>query len=67
MEERNINQNGVMPIYIEQNDGQIYVGDAYVEEASYAFNEGSYELLGGEYTQVLMQNKVTFTELCQPG
>lgn len=46
MEERNIDQNGVIPIYIENNEGQIYVGNAYVEEASSAFNNGSYELLG---------------------
>ena len=46
MEERSINQNGVMPIYIENNEGQIYVGNAYVEEASSAFNKGSYDLLG---------------------
>lgn len=51
MEERSINQNGVMPIYIEKNEGQIYVGNAYVEEASSAFNKGSYELL--DYTPTI--------------
>lgn len=31
MEERTIYQNGVTPIYIENNEGQIYVGNVYVE------------------------------------
>ena len=44
MEERAINQNGVTPIYIESNEGQIYVGNVYMEETSNAFSNGSYEL-----------------------
>ncbi len=31
-------------IYVGKNEGQIYVDNAYVEEASSAFNKGSYEL-----------------------
>ena len=51
MEERTIYQNGVTPIYIENNEGQIYVGDVYVEETSTAFSKGSYELK--EYTPTI--------------
>ena len=51
MEERKINQNGAMPIYIENNEGQIYVENSYVEEASYAFDKGSYELI--DYTPTI--------------
>lgn len=36
---------GEKSIYIEKNKGHIYVGDIYVEEASSAFCNGSYELL----------------------
>lgn len=45
MEERIVQQFGEKPIYIGKNDGQIYVGDTYVEEPSSAFSKGSYELL----------------------
>ena len=44
MEERTINQNGLTSIYIEKNDGQIFVGNAYVEDAACAFEKVSYEL-----------------------
>lgn len=40
-----------MPIYIENNEGQIYVENSYVEEASYAFDKGSYELI--DYTPTI--------------
>ena len=45
MEERQVIQNGNQSIYVEKNEGQIYMSNAYVEEASSAFNKGSYELL----------------------
>ena len=38
-----VNQNGAKSVYVEKNEGTIYVGD-YVEEASSAFTDGSYEL-----------------------
>ena len=44
MEARTIEQNGVTPIYIEKNNGSIFVGSAYVEEVTSAFKKGSYEL-----------------------
>lgn len=44
MEDRTVNQNGVTPIYIENNSGQIYVSNFYVEKSSVAFVKGSYEL-----------------------
>ena len=43
MEKHVINQNGPRPLYVEKNNGTIYVGD-YVEEASSAFKDGSFEL-----------------------
>lgn len=43
MGERVVNQNGAKSIYVEKNEGTIYVGN-YVEEASSAFKDGSYEL-----------------------
>lgn len=43
MAERVVNQNGAKSIYVEKNEGTIYVGD-YVEEANAAFKDGSYEL-----------------------
>lgn len=46
MEEKMVNQFGKSPIYIERNKGNIYVGDNYVEDASFAFSRGSYDLLG---------------------
>lgn len=44
-EERMVNQYG-RNIYIEKDEGNIYVGDNYVEDPSSAFCNGSYELLG---------------------
>lgn len=46
MEERVINQFGVKPIYIDKNEGKIHIDNNYVEEPSFAFKNGSYELLG---------------------
>lgn len=51
MEERTVNQIGIKPIYIEKNEGKIYVGDLYVEEPSSAFCNRSYELL--DYTPTI--------------
>jgi hypothetical protein len=51
MEERIVQQYGEKSIYVGKNEGQIYVGNAYVEEASSAFNKGSYELL--DYTPTI--------------
>lgn len=42
--ERVVNQNGEKSIYVERNEGLIYVGDNYVDEPSSAFINGSYEL-----------------------
>ena len=39
-----VEQFGDKSIYVGKNEGQIYVNHAYVEEASTAFNKGSYEL-----------------------
>lgn len=50
MEERTVNQFG-SNIYIEKNEGGVYVGNNYVEEASAAFCNGSYELL--DYTPTI--------------
>ena len=44
MHDREINQFGCKPIYIERNEGNIYVGENYVEEPTIAFYNGSYEL-----------------------
>lgn len=44
VENRTVNQFG-RNIYIEKNEGGVYVGDNYIEEASSAFCNGSYELL----------------------
>lgn len=44
MEERTVNQYGVKPIYIEKNEGEIYVSENYIESPSSAFYNGSYEL-----------------------
>lgn len=46
MEERSVNQTGSPSVYIEKNEGNVYVGDTYVENPSSAFCKGSYELLG---------------------
>ena len=51
MEERTVQQYGGKSIYVEKNEGQIYMGNAYVEDASYAFNKGSHELL--DYTPTI--------------
>ena len=51
MEERKVNQKGTTTIYIEKNNGNIYVGNDYIEETSYAFYNGSYELL--DYTPTI--------------
>lgn len=45
MEGRTVNQFGVKPIYIEKNEGEVYVSENYVESPSSAFDNGSYELL----------------------
>lgn len=39
-----VQQYGEKSIYVGKNEGQIFVGNAYIEEASAAFNKGSYEL-----------------------
>lgn len=62
MKEGTINQNGVTPIYIENNEGQIYIDNNYVEEASTAFNKGSYELQN--YTPTI-QPAIHREEVCQ--
>ena len=46
MEEKMVYQIGKNPIYVERNEGNIYVVDNYVEDASFAFSRGSYDLLG---------------------
>ena len=46
MEQRQVAQNGEKSIYVEKNEGTIYVGNGYVDEPSSAFDYGSYELLG---------------------
>lgn len=51
MKEKMVNQFSEKSIYVEQNNGQIYVGNTYVEEASSAFNKGSYEL--GDYAPTI--------------
>lgn len=51
MEKRNINQTGQKSIYIEKNEGNIYVGSGYVEDTTSAFCNGSYELL--DYTPTI--------------
>lgn len=51
MEGRTVNQFGVKPIYIEKNEGEIYVSDNYVESPSSAFDNGSFELL--DYTPTI--------------
>ena len=51
MEGRTVNQFGVKPIYIEKNEGEIYVSENYVESPSSAFDTGSYELL--DYTPTI--------------
>lgn len=45
MDERIINQSGYGSLYVERNEGIIYVNEKYIEEYSSAFNYGSYELL----------------------
>lgn len=45
MEGRFVNQTGPRPIYIERNEGKIYLGNRYVEDPVSAFSNGSYELL----------------------
>lgn len=45
MEERFVNQTGTRPIYIERNEGKIYLGNHYIEDPVSAFSNGSYELL----------------------
>ena len=44
-------QHDEKSIFVGKKDGQIYIGNAYVEEASAAFNKGSYELK--EYTPTI--------------
>ena len=46
-----VQQYGEKSIYVSKNEGQIYVGNAYIEEASAAFRKGSYELR--EYTPTI--------------
>lgn len=51
MEERIINLTSKNSIYIEKNEGKIYVGENYVEDPSSAFCNASYELL--DYTPTI--------------
>lgn len=44
-------QHDEKSIFVGKKDGQIYIGNAYVEEASTAFSKGSYELK--EYTPTI--------------
>lgn len=46
MEVRAVNQFGAKSLYIEKNNGTIYVSNNYTEDPSSAFYNGSYELLG---------------------
>lgn len=46
-----VQQYGEKSIYVGKNEGQIFVGNAYIEEASAAFDKGSYELK--EYTPTI--------------
>lgn len=46
-----VQQFGEKSIYVGKNEGQIYVGNAYIEEASVAFSKGSCELK--EYTPTI--------------
>ena len=46
-----VQQFGEKSIYVGKNEGQIYVGNAYVAEPSAAFSKGSYELK--EYTPTI--------------
>ena len=46
-----VQQYGEKSIYVGKNEGQLYVGNAYVEEASAAFKKGSFELK--EYTPTI--------------
>ena len=46
-----VHQYGENSIYVDKNEGQIFVGNAYIEEASAAFSKGSYELK--EYTPTI--------------
>ena len=46
-----VQQYGDKSIYVGKNEGQIFVGNAYIEEASAAFNKVSYELK--EYTPTI--------------
>ena len=51
MEVKTVNQFGVKSIYIEKNEGEIYVSENYVESPSSAFINGSYEL--SDYTPTI--------------
>lgn len=51
MDNRTVKQYGMKSIYIEKNEGKVYVGDNYVEEPLSAFFNGSYELL--DYTPTI--------------
>lgn len=51
MEVKTVNQFGVKSIYIEKNEGEIYVSENYVESPSSAFISGSYEL--SDYTPTI--------------
>lgn len=46
-----VQQYGEKSIYVDKNEGQIFVGNAYIEVASAAFSKGSYELI--EYTPTI--------------
>ena len=48
MDQRIVNQIGNKPVYIERNQGDVYIGDTYVEDPASAFNSASFELL--DYT-----------------
>ena len=51
MEQIIVNQIGNKPVYIERNEGNVYIGDTYVEDPASAFNSASFELL--DYTPTI--------------
>ncbi|EGQ18165.1 NACHT domain-containing protein [Prevotella pallens] len=44
MQAKNVNQFGKNSIFIEKNNGNVYITERYVEETTSAFHQGSYEL-----------------------
>ena len=51
MQTKNVNQFGKNSIFIEKNNGNVYITEGYVEETTSAFHQGSYELR--EYTPTI--------------